>query len=109
MTKLMKRTMKLTAISMVLVLALSSCALAAPRDGQKPGGQPQMTRTMGSRADTHRQMSRQPEQRHEPAKAMHHEPVRHKSGHDSSSTQTAIAAGVIGLVLGAVISSSSCN
>ena len=103
MTKLMKRTMKLTAISMVLVLALSSCALAVPNNGPDGGKQPQGTRVM-SQENTQREMDKkseskqdstraiqresmqkresvktmqhEPVQKHEPAKAIQHKPVQ---------------------------------
>lgn len=109
MTKLMKKTMKLTAISMILVIALSSCAFAAPRRiGSDHGRRIEtrtVTRTTVSHGGGHHVQERVVYTAPRVTRVVRHEPVRHHyTSHSSSNAGTAIAAGILGIVIGAAIS-----
>ncbi len=128
MTMLMKKTLRTTALTMAVVFSLSGCAFAAPSRGKVNS----RSRNAGHKIE--RQFSRTHNTMHnnrkvvvQPAvtKVVHKTVpiVRNKTVvvhdtprvihhyddrcHDSDNTGTAIAAGLIGLVLGAVISSGS--
>lgn len=120
MTMLMKKTMKQTALAMAIVFSLSGCAFAAPSHGKMNGHgvsrkhaiEKHVTAQHGGRHDSkvlvktvHRPEPRRVEKVyvHDAPRVVHHYDDRYC---DSSDTGTAIAAGLIGLILGAAISSS---
>ena len=130
MTMLMKKTMKQTALAMAIVFSLSGCAFAAPSHSKISGHGStghKITRQISSGHNighnNHTTVVRPAVKKvvrhvepvhssktivvHDTPRVVHHYDDRYC---DSDNTGTAIAAGLVGLVLGAIMSNSgSCN
>lgn len=119
MTMLMKKTMKQTALTVAILFSLSGCALAAPARG-KMNGHSNNTRHQisvsrnnhNSRPVVTKVVRRVKPVHHNKTVVVHDAPrvVHHYNDRycDSDNTGTAIAAGLVGLILGSVIANNNC-